>query len=195
MLWTAMPGIVEAVDFSTMTCTVQPAIQGIITDQNGKDTFVNLPLLVMVPIVFPSAGGFTITMPLKINDEVLVVFSSRCIDSWWQSGGIQVPAEQRMHDLSDGFCIPGPKSVPHKISNISSTALQIRNNAGTSYVEISATGQINLVSTTKVTMTAPEVDLTGNLIVTGDVVALGVSLTTHIHSGVTTGPGDSGPPV
>jgi hypothetical protein len=30
---------------------------------------VNLPLFVDVPIVFPSAGGFLITLPLKADDE------------------------------------------------------------------------------------------------------------------------------
>src|ERR1019366_1339884 len=107
-----------------------------------------------VPIVFPSAGGFTITLPITVGDEVLVIFSSRCIDGWWQNGGIQAPIEFRMHDLSDGFAIPGPKSLPHVIPNISTTGAQIRNNAGTTYVEISANGQIQLVSPSQVNIKA-----------------------------------------
>lgn len=135
-LWTALPGIIESVDLSAMTCVVQAAIQAPINDENGDTTFVNLPLLLDVPIVFPSAGGFTITFPLAAGDEVLVVFGSRAIDAWWQSGGTQKPVESRMHDLSDAFAIPGPKSQANLVSGISSSKLQIRNDAGTVYLSV-----------------------------------------------------------
>lgn len=191
-IWTALPGIVQLVDFTEMTCSIQPSIQGVISLEDGTTQNVNLPVLIHVPIVFPSAGGFTITMPLAVNDEVLVVFSSRAIDSWWASSGIGVPVESRMHDLSDGFCIPGPKSVPKVIPNISTTGAQIRNNAGTTYVEISASGAIKLVSPTAI-------NITGNLTVTGDVVAGEgtidqISLLTHTHISSTPG-NPTGPPL
>lgn len=194
-LWTAMPGIVKSVNFSQMTCQVQPAIQGQIQDETGAIQNVNYPLLLDVPIVFPSAHGFIITFPLAAGDEVLVIFASRCIDSWWQSGGYNNrPVELRMHDLSDGFALPGPKSVPNVVGSISTTGLQIRNNAGTTYVEIAADGKIKLVSPS-------EIDVTGNLKVSGTIVANGeitgngIALSTHEHSGVTPGGGVSGPPV
>lgn len=172
-VWTAIPGIVQTVNFTNMTCSVQPSIMGAIVDQNNVATSVTLPLLVDVPIVFPSAGGFTITFPMAQGDEVLVVFSSRCIDAWWQSGGVQQPMEARMHDLSDGFAIPGPKSVPKAISSISSTGCQIRNNAGTTYVEISGNGKIKIVSPSEIDITAPLVAITGNLTVSGTITAVG----------------------
>lgn len=187
-LWTAIPGIVTAVNFAEMTVSVQPTIQAQVTDENGQTQFVNLPVLIHVPVVFPGAGGFTLTLPIAAGDEVLVVFASRCIDSWWQSSGIGVQAELRMHDLSDGFAIPGPRSKPKAISGISSTAAQLRNEAGTTYVEISADGKIKLVSPS-------EIDVTGNLKVTGNIVATGevtgglipINLTTHTHTSTTPG--------
>lgn len=147
-MWTAIPCIVKSVNFSKMTLEAQPAIQGMVENEDGSIQAVNLPLLVDVPIVFPSAGGFTLTMPIAANDEVLVVFASRCIDAWWQSGGIQKPIEMRMHDLSDGFAFPGPKSVPNAISNISTTDVQVRNNAGDTYLSITATGKIGFKNAT-----------------------------------------------
>lgn len=192
-IWTALPGIVQDVDLVNMVVSVQPTIQGRIQNPDGTVQWVNLPVLIHVPIVFPSAGGFTITFPIAVNDEVLVVFSSRCIDSWWQSSGVQKPAEMRMHDLSDGFAIPGPRSVPRAVPGISSTALQIRNDAGTSYLEITPSGKINIVAPTGL-------EVTGNMVVSGSVTAGSVvgggkNLATHVHSGVTTGGGTSGPPV
>lgn len=166
LIWTALPAIVTKVDFTKMTCEVKAAIQAPINKEDGTTEYVELPPLVDVPLVFPSGGGFTITFPVAVDDEVLVVFSSRAIDAWWQSGGVQLPVETRMHDLSDAFAIPGPKSQATKISNVSSSKMQIRNNDGDVYVEIAANGKITLKSETGV-------EVQGNLKVTGTVNADG----------------------
>lgn len=147
-MWTAMPGIVTEVDLSKNTCSVQLAIQGTVENENGEKTQVNYPMLADVPIVWPRAGGFVLTFPLAVNDEVLVVFSSRCIDAWWQNGSVQRAMEARMHDLSDGFAIPGPSSQPKVISNVSSTETQLRNEAGDTYLSITADGKIGMVNAT-----------------------------------------------
>ncbi len=143
-----MPGIVAAVNLVKMTCSVQPSIMGTIEDETGATTSVKLPLLVDVPLCFPNAGGFIVTFPVAVNDEVLVVFGSRCIDSWWQSGGIQRPMEARMHDLSDGFAIPGPRSQPRVIGSISTTDVEIRNAAGTVYLSLTSGGKIGFQNAT-----------------------------------------------
>lgn len=165
-IWTAMPAIVENVDLVAMTLQAQPTIQGVQTAQDGTETYVNLPLLVDCPIVFPSAGGFTLTLPIKVGDEVLIVIASRCIDAWWQNGGIGVPMEMRMHDLSDGFALPGPKSQPNVISNISATNAQLRSDSGTTYVEITPTGMINLVAPIGLNIVSPLVTVEGALVIT-----------------------------
>lgn len=186
-LWSAMPGVITEVDLVENTCTVQPAIQGIVEHDDGTIESVNLPVLIHVPIVFPRAGNFILTLPLTVGDEVLVVFGSRCIDAWWQQGGIQRPAEMRMHDLSDGFAIPGPASQPKKVSNISSTEAQLRSLDGTTYLSIAPGGKIKMI--------APGgVEVTGNMVVSGEVTANNIPLSTHKHIGVTTGGGTSGGP-
>lgn len=198
-LWTALPGIIVDVDLAAMTCSVQPVIQGEVSDENGAVTNVNLPKLIHVPIIFPQAGGFALTLPLAANDEVLVVWASRCIDAWWQSGGIQKAIEARMHDMSDGFCIPGPCSQPNVISGISSTGAQIRNRAGTSYVEISGDGKVKMVSPTAIDITAPAINLNGAVVSSGSVTAPtstigGIPFGSHKHTGVVPGVGTSGGP-
>lgn len=143
-LWTAGPGIVHDVDLEKQTCSVQLAIQGETTGADGTVQRVALPMLVDVPLVFPRAGGFAVTFPVKSGDEVLVVFGARCIDAWYQSGGVQPAAEARMHDLSDGFAIPGPTSQPRKLTNVSATDLQMRNEAGDAYVGLTPAGGLVL---------------------------------------------------
>ncbi|MDD1617188.1 MAG: hypothetical protein LUQ28_12050, partial [Methylococcaceae bacterium] len=42
-IWTALPCIVSAVDFSANTISAQPAIKGTTTNPNGSTQSVNLP--------------------------------------------------------------------------------------------------------------------------------------------------------
>lgn len=162
-MWTAMPAIVQSVNLTAMTCVCQIAVQGRSEDPEGTVSFHNISVIQDVPIVFPSAGGFSITFPITAGDEVLLVFASRCIDSWWQSGGYSnIPMEFRMHDLSDGFAIPGPKSQPNVIGGISATDCQIRNSAGTTFLSIGADGKIgfqNVTISMKTLLTTLNTDL------------------------------------
>lgn len=135
-LWTALPGIVTAVDLVKQTVSVQPAIQGEWTAPDGTVSAVDLPLLVDVPVVWPRAGGFAITFPIVINDEVLVIFSSRCLDAWWQQGGVQPQAEPRMHDLSDGFAILAPTSQPKKLSAVQTDGMEMRTEDRGTYIRL-----------------------------------------------------------
>ena len=220
-LWTAMPGIIQTFDAAAVTCVVQPALQGLQLQPDGNSVWVNMPLLLDVPVVFPRGGGFTLTFPIAAGDEVLVVFASRCIDDWWTASGFaNKQAELRMHDLSDGFAIPGPFSQVTKISGISTTSVQLRSNDGAAYVEIASGHVINVVADV-VNVTAPNVNVVasaelkvtspltrfeGELETTGYLtirkghpeelsMATFVSdYNTHTHSGVTVGGGHTGAP-
>lgn len=147
-IWTAMPAIVQSVDLGAMTCELQLAIQGVTTNADGSESQVNLPLLVDVPICFPNAGGFILTFPIEEGDEVLAVIASRCIDAWWQNGGVGVPMEARMHDLSDGFAILGPRSQPRVVSAISATDVELRNEAGDTLLSLTGSGKIGFENAT-----------------------------------------------
>ena len=200
-LWTALPASVVSANLTAQTVSVQPTIQGSVADPSGNVRLVNLPVLVDVPLVWPKAGGFALTFPVAAGDEVLVVFSCRCIDSWWQSGGIGAPAESRMHDLSDGFAILAPTSQPKKLSNVSSTNVQLRNYAGDTLVEITPDGKANITGASEINLTAPVINLTGTMNLNGQMTQSGGSMTiggvtfgTHKHTGVQTGGGTSGGP-
>ena len=72
----------------------------------------------------------------------------------------------------------------------------------TAGAEITATAPVVKVeASTKVTLTTPLVEMTqdlsvgGSVSVVGDVVANGISLTTHAHGGVTPGGGNTGVPL
>ena len=201
---TAMPATVTAVNIAAQTVSCQPSIKGTQTAKDGSTSQVSLPMLVDVPICWPKAGGFAVTLPVEIGDEVLVVFASRCIDGWWQSGGEQKAVEDRMHDLSDGFAIFAPTSQSKKLANVQTDGIEIRNEARTTYFKVTETdiyakcgtmyldGILNHTGDT--TQTGSQ---TSSGIITGttNVIGAGVSLSTHVHSGVTIGIGNTGQPV
>lgn len=200
-IWTALPAIVLSVDFEKMTCTARPAITGIQNTPTGQIQTPPMPILLDVPIVFPRVSGFALTLPLAIGDEILVIFSSRCIDGWWQSGcpinskndiNPALPLEFRMHDLSDGFAIPGPCSIPKVLPNVSSTDAQLRSEDGNTYISITPAG------TVKIKATSVEVD--GDISATGEITAQSggatpIPLSTHVHTGVTSGGSNTGGPI
>ncbi|WP_288076956.1 Gp138 family membrane-puncturing spike protein [Pseudomonas sp.] len=187
-IWTAIPGIIDSFDPGTMTATVQPAIQMTVRDEQGRTTPGNRPLLLDCPVQFPAGGGCTLTFPVKPGDECLVVFASRCIDAWWQSGGVQGQAEPRMHSISDGFVLLGFRSQPRIIPSVSTSAAQLRSDDGQAFVEINPSSHaINATTPGPLTLTAPTVTINGNLqlngqmTATGDVKAGAISLDNHTH--------------
>ncbi|MBB3004353.1 hypothetical protein FHX57_006735 [Paraburkholderia tropica] len=175
-VWTALPGIIESFDAGAVTCVIQPAIKAQVRAQDGSLEWVPLPLLLDCPVVFPRGGGCTLTFPIAQGDECLVVFSSRCIDAWYTAGGVQVQSEFRMHDLSDGFALPGPFSQSTKISNISTGAAQLRSNDGEAYLQLNPTShEIDIVTQTNWSANVggnTTINVTGNASITAQNVAV-----------------------
>ncbi|WP_257756651.1 Gp138 family membrane-puncturing spike protein [Burkholderia glumae] len=157
-IWTALPGIIDSFDGDAQTVVIQPGIKMPIRAGDGTVTTVALPQLVDCPAQFPSGGDCTMTFPVAPGDECLVVFSSRCIDAWWQSGGVQEQAENRMHSLSDGFALLGFRSKPRVLANVSTTSAQLRSDDGTTYVDLNPTaGTLKLVAPGGLEIDAPTV--------------------------------------
>lgn len=138
----ACPGIIQSFDEDAVTATIQPAVKVPVRQADGSVVSVELPLLVDVPVCFPRGGGVTLTFPVEAGDECLVVFGDRCIDFWWQNGGVQEPgSDARQHHLADGFALVGPQSQAQKISGISTSAAQFRSDDGSTYLEINPTSK------------------------------------------------------
>lgn len=188
----AIPGIIDSFDPATQTATVQPTISENVRQGQGDAKPTNLPLLTDVPCIFPRAGGYCLTFPVKKGDECLLVFSDMCIDGWWQSGGVQGQMETRRHDLSDAAAILGITSVPRAVVAYSTNSVMLRNEEKSSYIEIADGGNINI--------TAPVVNIVGDVKISGSLdVAIeatigGIAFTPHTHSGVTAGGSDTGKP-
>lgn len=214
-IWTCLPGIVQSFDATKMTCTVQPTIQGQFRNQQGVYQNQTMPLCVDCPVMFMGGGGFLMTVPIAQGDEVLILFSSRCIDGWWQSGQISPQAQFRMHDLSDGFVLPKVFSLAKIPTAVSTTSAQLRTLDGAASIELAPGGIINLLAPGGMNVTGNlnvtggatfgggsgeeavitgNIQLNGSLTATGEVTANGIPLSAHSHP-VTTAPGETGNPV
>jgi hypothetical protein len=201
-IWTAFPGLVTSYDATKMTVSIQPAVMGRTRDNStGVWTDVKMPLLVDCPVMFPSGGGFTFTFPVKKDDEVLVVLACRCIDGWWQNGSTQPQLEFRMHDLSDGFCLPKVWSQPKKLNPAPSTTNpQWRSDDGATYVEMDSNGQfhfkcatVHVEASTGVTMDTPFLHVSG-AVIAGYGGGDQVGVQTHTHPQLPDSHGDSEQP-
>jgi len=136
-VWTALPVTVVEDSKDGHVVKVQSTIKGWQQQDDGSVKAVPIPEFGMVPIHHPSGGGFTVTHPVKKDDEGLVVFSSRCIDGWWKEGGVQAEPYRRKHSLSDAMYIPGIRSKPRKINPfVSKDTAQFRSDDQHFYVEI-----------------------------------------------------------
>lgn len=138
----AIPAIIQSYDPGTNTVEAQPAIRERLVEEDGSIRYLNLPLLINVPVAFPSSGSASITFPIGKGDECLIIFSDLAIDNFWTSGSVQNPIEVRRHDLSDGIAIPCSLSVTKARGaghgmNIQGSPVTMK--SGQSSVEVSAT--------------------------------------------------------
>lgn len=172
------PGIVKSFNSAKQTVTVQIAIKRL----NGK----SVSLVVDAPIQLPTCQGFHLTLPIKKDDECLLVVAGRCIDNWFTKGGVQEQAEFRIQDKSDGFALIGVNSEPNVITGYNANDLELRNSAGDQYVRLKANKDIEIKTptifkvdcatmtlngTTAINSTTPTWTQTGNLTVTGALAA------------------------
>jgi hypothetical protein len=196
--WTCLPGIVQSYDPTTGLAVVQPSIimQSLAVDSTGQTTPTRITPQPIpdIPVVFIGGGGMVFETTPANGDECLIIFASRCIDGWWKSGGVKPQPVLRHHTLSDGFAIVGPFSLPNLFTSLG-PGMRLRKKDGTAFVELTPAGAVNILAPGGVT-------ITGDLTVTGDVVADlagstfdGITFDTHKHTGVQTGGGVTGVPI
>lgn len=173
----AAPGIIQSVDFTHQTCTVQLAVRERM-NYDGELQWTDIPVLPDVPFFIYSGGGYCVTLPVQPGDECLVIFGDNCMDAWWQSGGVQNQVEMRRHDLSDGFAIVGFRSQPNTVSGYSAGSAQIRNASGDACIEISGS-TINIRAS-------------GGVNISGGTTIDSKNFLGHTHSGVESGGSNTG---
>jgi Phage protein Gp138 N-terminal domain len=197
-MWSALPGVIQAVTNSGQTVEVQPAINGRVRLPDGSFQFIQMPKLVDVVVQWPQGGGVVQTFPIAAGDECVIVVASRCIDNWWANGfqpsstvdavngqpfnPANNPPSLRMNNLSDGFAIPGVRSKPRALSPApDSTKAQTRTLDGSCYWELDPVNKkVNIVAPGGFSVNGVTIDSSGNVANAATVASTG-----NITSGAT----------
>lgn len=142
---TAAPG--KIINYSSGLASVQPSIRYKVEDGRVLDA----PVIVNVPVYFPTGGAASITYPIKPGDDCCIVFAERSIDDWLKGGESEDP---RKFDLTDAMCFVGMK--PSR--NHSNEAIEITH--GSCMLRIPDGGPVSLNT---------------------DIVISGISFLGHVH--------------
>lgn len=177
---TSIPGVI--VSYANGLARVQPT---------GKKRFadgdtLNYPIIPGVRVCWPSfAGGAAgIKGPVRPGDRCLIVFSQQATDG---------TDDMRLFDLSDAY------AVMVDLGNVGSG--DSGNNGamtmyfGTASIQITKGGAVVINAPGGTSVNSPTMTSTGIFTAQEVLTADGKSLKTHVHSGVQSGPSNTGQPV
>lgn len=160
----ALPAQVESFDEKKQTVSVQPLIKRRdFLDTKKAKQVVRLPVINGVPVIFPRAGGYMLTMPIQKGDTVLLVFSHRSLEAWQKNGGEVDPGDTRHHQISDAVAIVGLHDDAHPIKDFKNDRLVLGKEGGPTVevaekevnVKASGTGQkVNIEAGGDITINA-----------------------------------------
>lgn len=186
-------GDVSAVGF----VDIQPMVQQV----DGAGKTVNLPPIYHVPYLRLQGGTNAVILDPQVGDIGIAIMGDRDLSSVKSTKGIAPPGSARRNSLADALYLGG-----------------ILNGVPQQYVQFNSSG-ITVLSPNFVTVKAPNMKLDGvvevtgattfdstvhvkgaqtndsTITATGEVTGNNVKLSTHPHSGVTSGSSSSGPPV
>jgi len=181
-LHTALPAHVVEYSPATKRATVKPAIRLRLTNGSTLDR----ALIADVPVIHPSGGGYMVHLPLAAGDPVMLVFSARGIAKFKSAFKLADPDLESRLSAKDAVAIPGFGALNVAPAGAGLTA---QTEDGASFIE---------VTPERVTVKSP-----GGLVVDGGVAITGGAVThngknigdSHAHSGIRSGPSNTGPPV
>jgi hypothetical protein len=119
---TALIAKVESYDAKKQLVDVAPMLKRRI--KNQEDEWVNeqLPLLCDVPVLFPRAGGFFISFPIKPGDFVQLIFNEVNIEEWLENSRPTIACNERF-TLHGAVAIPGVYPQSKALSDAHETNL------------------------------------------------------------------------
>jgi len=138
-LHTALPGRVKSYDASKQTADIEAMISRQIPTGGTEDPDIieNLPVLPSIPVLFLSAGGFFVSLPLQVDDPVLIIFCERDINHYRATGNIGDPSTPQTHSLNGAVCIPVNFSqYNNNIQDVSTTNMVLGKDGGSSNITI-----------------------------------------------------------
>lgn len=178
-----IPAKVVSYDDATNRATIKPLVMLGTTD--GQK--ISRAQLSNIPVFRFGGGGFFIRFPVKPGDFGWLKATDRDMSLIMQRGGLEDwPNTLRQHSFSDGMFFPDTLKS-WVIDGANADALVIQSIDGSVCVSLHSG---------KVKIEAADVEVVGNMSVTGTMTNNGVNIgSTHVHSGVDAGPSNTGGPL
>lgn len=199
----ALPAKIESYDYTKQLASVKPQLK----KRYASGSVESMPIIPSVPVMFPRSGGAQMTLPVKAGDFCLIICTDRSIDDYLAEADETAPSDNRQHDLTDAVAMVG--FIPFQAFDSGEITAPPNNDDvlisydGSEFI-LKPNGQVELNSTqltinSDLTVngtldTSSTISAGSSITATGDVTANGVSLETHVHTGVTSGGDISGPP-
>jgi len=178
-----IPAKVVSYDDATNRAVIKPLVMLGTTD--GQK--ISRAQLSNIPVFRFGGGGFFIRFPVKPGDFGWLKATDRDMSLIMQRGGLEDwPNTLRQHSFSDGMFFPDTLKS-WVIDGANADALVIQSLDGSVCVSLHSG---------KVKIEAAEIEVVGNMSVTGTMTNNGVNIgSTHVHSGVDSGPSNTGGPL
>lgn len=160
--------------------------------------------VITVPIIYPETNRAYIYLGVKAGDRGIVKFCDKSIENYRLLGSEDYNGDDRVHSLSDGIFQLGFLPDKEKFA-FPSGEIVIGLKNGKFTLSVDENG-ILTINAKQIKIEADSTDITGNVTITGDttmtgtltartdVIAGEISLKTHVHGGVTSGPSTTGVP-
>ena len=150
----ALPGNIITYDAETKRALVQPSINVLFTDRSEQ----RRPPIVDVPFVWPSTGGYIVHAPVRKNDPVMLIISQRGITRFKETYRISSCADDPgVMSMRDAIAIPGFGGLEIEVPQ--PDALTAQTEDGRQYISVNKNGNIRVISTAKIYMEAPNIEL------------------------------------
>lgn len=161
-------GRIEGVDLEKQTVDVKilhKKIKKVFKTRELKD----YPLLKSVPFIVLGGGSSSLTFPISVGDNCLLLFCDYEIDRWWDTGE-SLPANfERRHDISDAFALIGVHSMVDLLQGYSQ------------YVQLKYSDSSSITIGESIDITNEQTNVSGKLDVTGDITG-SAKATAELHS-------------
>lgn len=168
----------------------------------GKEESELMPICEDVPIVYPGAGDWWLTFPIKVGSNVILLFNDRSIAEWLDQGGHVEPMDTRKFSLSDAIAIAGILPDPDNFDSIDDDGIALRKKDNSLFLKLLDTGIIARLKDMDVEITDDEIKAkpTTTIPISTDIRVYNpvgpppgyVSLLTHVHLAPS---GNTGPPI
>jgi len=178
-----IPAKLVSYDDTTNRAVIKPLVMLGTTD--GQK--ISRAQLSNIPVFRFGGGGFFIRFPVKPGDFGWLKATDRDMSLIMQRGGLEDwPNTLRQHSFSDGMFFPDTLKS-WVIDGANADALVIQSLDGSVCVSLHSG---------KVRIEAADIEVVGNMSVTGTMTNNGVNIgSTHVHSGVDSGPSNTGGPL